>query len=132
MADITKKVNRGIPTNERTQVFNQTDAGTGDVLLVKDSLGKPASRVTIEAVAAMTIKVNVYHTIYPKRDIAKGNDTNPWAPGFPNIAAGVQYKDETVGTHVLDVGDTLVFADDIPVRDIEIVAASGDFVITVA
>ena len=64
MADVVKLVNRGVPPLERTQTFDQADAGAGDVILVKDSLGKTAKNLVIEAVGAMTIRLNVYQMVY--------------------------------------------------------------------
>lgn len=124
MADVTKKVDRNVPVSERAVYFDQTDGGTGDVLMIKDSLGKAASRVLIEAAATLQVRLNVYHTIFPMRE------TNDGFPGEKNVSLGQQIKDNTGATFTIAADESLEFDKDIPVSDIEIISAAGSFTIS--
>lgn len=126
MADIVKKVNPGVPANERTQRFDHSDAGSGDVLMLHESLGKPATRVTIEATDEMFIRLNVYQTMYPLRTLLE-DDFNQFNLGVVNLTSGITYKDDTVALIPLDAGSILELDDDLPVSDIELVTVSGIF-----
>lgn len=128
MADVTKKVSRGLPPRQRLQIFDQTDAGAGDVILVKDSLAKPASRVTIESAGGMTVRFNVYQTVFPQRQSGDGTYADQW--GAQNVSKGVQHKDDSMGTVSIAAAGTLELDDDMPINDIEIVSVTGDFTIT--
>ena len=130
MTDITKKAHRLVPLNERSQVFDQTDAGADDVILVKESLGKPASRVLIEADGAMTVRFNVYHTVYTTRQPGEDHWAE-WSGEIRNLARGTRVKDNDSVTHPIAASSTFELQDDMPVSDIEIVTAAGDFTITV-
>jgi hypothetical protein len=130
MADITKKVDRGVPANERTVIFTQADGGAGDVFLVKASVYKPATRVIIEAAAAMTFRFNVYQERAPLRQVSDGLGADEQGWGGPNISRLVTIKDDTGALFSLGAGETLELDDDMPVSDIEIVTASGIFEIT--
>jgi hypothetical protein len=128
MADVIKRVSRGLPPRQRLQIFDQTDAGAGDVILVKDSLAKPASRVTIESVGGMTIRFNVYQTVFPQRQAGDGQYSDQF--GGANVSQGVQHKDTSMGIVTIASGGTLELNDDMPINDIEIVSVTGDFTIT--
>jgi hypothetical protein len=123
MADIVKKVDRGIPAELRQAVFTQSDAGAGDVILVDESMGGPAGNVSISADADLTIKFNVYRMLFPPR---LGNDLMHSA-GEPNLALGNRYQDDQVSGILVAGGETFDNDGEFPVRDIEIVATAGDF-----
>ena len=127
MADITKLVNRIIPPNERTQAFSQVDASEGDVLLVRSSLGRPAKKVLIETTATLAVRFNVYHKVYPRRDGRDLMDTDH----LNNLALGGTIKDSTGALITLEADETFEMDGSYPVEDIELVAVSGNFVITV-
>jgi hypothetical protein len=131
VTDITKKVNRGVPVNQRSVRFTETDAVTGDVLLVKDSLSKSASHVTIESEAdGLRVRLNVYHTVFPLRQVGDGLDADNMGFQGPNLALGQVYQDDTNAMFVIDQNETLTFDDDLPIDDIELITISGDFTIT--
>jgi len=130
MSDVTKKVARLVPSNERSQVFDQSEVSAGDVILVKESLGKPASRVLIEAVGAMTVRFNVYHVVYASR--GPGDDHwSRWSGETRNLSQATTVKDNEGVTHPVAANSTFELQDDIPVSDIEVLTAAGDFTITV-
>jgi len=126
MADITKLVDRIIPPTMRSQLFTQVDAGTGDVLMVGNSLGHPASNVLIEAVQAMVVRFNVYQTVFPRRTF---NDLM-YSDHLSNVTSGMQVKITTTADIVLSTGETYELDGAFPVNDIEIVLASGVFNVT--
>lgn len=125
MADITKLVDRGIPANQRSQIFTQADGGTGDVLLIKESLGRHAQQLTIEADGDMSIRINVYRVVFPQRKTGEG--FTQWWPGLDNVAAGVQVKDDTNALIPIAAGETFELNSEMPITDIELVTVSGDF-----
>jgi hypothetical protein len=126
MADIIKRVDKGIPVNERYQVFTNADAAATDVILVKSSLYKAASRVTIESGGGMSVRFNVYQTVFPERTTGDGLDMY----GGPNISKGQTYKDTSQTPIAIASGGTLEINGDISVSDIEIVSLVGAFTIT--
>jgi hypothetical protein len=123
MTDVVKLVNRAIPTSQRNQTFTDADAGTGDVILVQDSLGKPASHLVIEAGSPMTFRLNVYHTVYPQRGLADGM-ADMQILG-PNVSRGITIKDATQDPITLDALGTFTLDNDLPIVDIELVTVSG-------
>jgi hypothetical protein len=131
MANVTKKVDQNIYVTQRTQNFTQANASAGDIIKVYDSLGKPGRIVTIEAVGAMTVRFNVLRTIYPVRSpdaLTLPNVT----PEYPNLTAGVEIEDSTGALITIGAGETFTLDNDIPVYDIKIVSAAGNFDIFVA
>lgn len=130
MTDIVKKVNPSIPTNERSQRFDHNDAGTGDVLMFKESLGKPATRIIVEATDEMFIRMNVYHTSFPMRTLLE-DDFNQFNLGVLNLTSGIRYKDDTNALILLDAGETFELNNDMPVDDMELVTTSGIFEVIV-
>ena len=128
MTDITKLVDRAIPPTERTQSFTESDASAGDVLLVKESLGRPARRVNIESDGGMSVRFNVYHTIFPERE---GNDLMH-TKGMPNLSQGQTIKLATAARVTLGVGEIWEMDGDFPTSDIELVTASGNWEIIVS
>ena len=127
MTDITKKVDLGTPPNERYQVFTQADATAGDVIMVRDSLRKPARKVTIEAAAAMTIRFNVYQYVAPLRQPGDGTAMDGMGMQQSNISKITRYKDDSKDVITLASNDILELDGDMPISDIEIVTAAGDF-----
>jgi len=126
MADVTKLVNRGVPAAQRTQVFTQADAGEGDVILVRDSLGRPAKKVLIETTANLSLRFNVYHMVYPQRDGRDLMDTGH----LPNLALGGRVKDDTTAIISLEADETFEMDGSYSVEDIELLTVSGNFTIT--
>lgn len=126
MADITKKVDRGIPPTTRTQNFTQNDAVEGDILMIRESLGRPARKVLIEADADMAVRFNVYRKIYPFRD---GRDlTN--TDHLPLLLSGVQIQSDE-GALISLASDETFEMESLPISDIELVTISGSFDILV-
>ena len=128
MSDITKLIDRGIPVTQRMQVFTDSDGGAGDVLLVEASLGKSASKITITATDALSVVFNTYRTVFPHR--IPSNDLSSWAPGFDNLASGVQVEGNNP-TIAGAAGETFVMDNDIPVDDIKLITVAGVFEIIV-
>ena len=130
MTDISKPVDRGVPANERTVIFTQADGGAGDVFLVKASVFKPVNRVTVEALTGMTFRFNVYHERYPLREVSDGLGADEQGWGGPNISKEVIIRDDTTALYTASGTDILEFNNDLPVSDISIVSANGDFTFT--
>jgi hypothetical protein len=125
MADITKKVDRGVPSPERNQNFTNTDANAGDILKVKDSLGRVAKHVVIEAGGAMTVRFNVIRTIYPDR--TKEDYDCLYPEMYKNLALGQTIEDTTGALVSIGAGETFELDNDLPVKDIKIESAAGAF-----
>lgn len=131
MAEITKLVDKNKPANQRSQVFTQADAGTGDIILVQNSLGKAAHVCIIEAVGAMTVRFNVLRTIYPDRDQSDGLFIPGITAGTPNLAKGVSVVDTSSAVITIAANSTFSLDNDLPVIDIQLVSAGGNFEIFV-
>ena len=129
MANVTKKVDRGVPPGERSQSFTQAEVNAADIIKVQDSLGKAARHVVIEAAAAMTVRFNVQRTIFPKKTHAEYDCLYPGQ--YENLAAGVDVEDETGALISLAAGESFTLDNDLPVKDIKVVTASGNFTIFV-
>ncbi len=131
MAEITKKVDRAIPSGSRYQTFSGADVpNDGDIILVEDSLGRAASRVDITPfVSGMQVRFNVRQKIFNRRTASF--DELQWSDHLPNMTSGHSFIDATQGIVYVNVGNTLTLDGDIPVSDIEITVASGDFHILV-
>jgi hypothetical protein len=131
MADITKRVDRGIPPNQRSQNFTEADAGDGDIILVKESLGKTANTVLIETAAEMVLRFNVKRTMYPPATLNDGL-VDGYGSSRLLLGSGLEYTDESNGTVTLLATETLELKDDLPVNDIQILTVSGVFDIFVS
>lgn len=131
MSDITRKVSKIVPPNERIQSFNQSHASQGDVLMIEDSLGHPARSVTIDAKQAVYIRPNVYHYVYSGIDYGH-RLYNCWAPGGKDLIRYGRVKNNEGVSILVDAGTLLELKDDISVSDIEMVITSGNWTITVA
>lgn len=127
MADVIKRIDRNIPGVMRMQKFTESDASVGDVILIKESLGKIATNVTVTATAAMTVRFNVYHTVVPHRTTVDQTDMSSWAPGLDNPAKASQYQTDELPAIALEAGEVFILDKDVAVQDVEIVAAAGAF-----
>tara|TARA_Y100000310_G_C20637956_1_gene792272 strand:- start:654 stop:1052 length:399 start_codon:yes stop_codon:yes gene_type:complete len=126
MADKVKKVDRGVPSAERTQSFTQADAGAGDILKIENSLGKPAKHIVIENTAgagSMTVRFNVIRTIYPNR--TKEDYDCLYPEIYKNLALGQTVEDTTGALVTIGAGETFELDNDLPVKDIKLVAATS-------
>lgn len=130
MANVTKHVDRNVPVQSRTQTFTQADASVSDVVLVKDSLGKAANHVQIEAVAAMSVRLNVRQIVYPRRNV--NNGLADMGILGRNVSQGREYLDRSQDPIAIGTGETLTLDQDLAVEDIEIVSAAGDWNILVS
>ncbi len=123
MADITKKVDRGVPSIERTQSFTQGDAAPGDIIKVEDSLGRPGKSLRIEAVTGSAqFRFNVVNTVYVNRS----ESGLMYSDGQPNPGSGLVYLDRSKGSIWVEAGTTWT-SNEFPIRDIEVVTRSGTF-----
>jgi len=127
MAKITKRCDRGVASLQRSQSFTQADAGAGDILMIKDSLGKPAKHVTVDATAAMTLRINVLYKVFPAWPEAGGAIQNPKL----DLANGQEVEDTSGALFDLAAGDTLSLDNEMPVTDIKLVSVAGNFEIYV-
>jgi len=126
MADIVKFVNRGIAPTMRTVNFTQADAGDGDTLMIRDSLGHDAHTLVIEAAATMLIRFNTRYKVYPHRGSPEMFDMNQI--NVPDLAREENLIDLTSPAAVtLEANETFTLKDDIPIRDIYIATVSGNF-----
>tara|TARA_Y100000310_G_scaffold163966_1_gene163842 strand:+ start:137 stop:535 length:399 start_codon:yes stop_codon:yes gene_type:complete len=127
MADIIKKVDRGVSPAQRTQNFTQADliGGDGDILKIQESLGRTAKHVVIEAGAAMTVRFNVIRTIYPNR--TKEDYDCLYPEIYKNLALGQTVEDTTGALVSIGAGETFELDNDLPVKDIKIESAAGTF-----
>lgn len=130
MSDITKWVSRGIPSAYRSQNFVNADAVQGDIILVKDSLGRPARNVIIECEKGPTrVRFNVYQKVYQYRPDVDGlmNTSHLY-----NVASGVSYIDTTMAFVDVEAGSIFTIDKTLAVSDIQLVTVSGDFDIFVS
>lgn len=135
MADIVKKVDRNVPVLARSQRFTNADASTGDVLMVADSLGYPASHITIEVTTGpIRVKFNVWQTVFQKwRSTDQGFMYG--TEGFVNTTSGHRYMTNTAsglganpqGAVDIEAGQTFSLDRELAVSDIQIVMASGQW-----
>ena len=128
MSDIIKKVDRGVPSAQRTQNFTEVDAtADGDILKIEESLGRVAMHVVIEnkTGGAMTVKFNVIRTVFPNR--TKEDYDNPYPEMYKNLALGQVVEDTTGALVTINAGDTFELDNDLPVKDIKLVTVSTTF-----
>lgn len=125
MADIIKKVDRGISSEQRTQNFTNTDANAGDILKIQESLGRTAKHVVIEAIGAMTVRFNVVRTIYPNKTKEEYDCLYPEM--YKNLALGQTIEDTTGALVSIGANESFELDNDLPVKDIKIVTAAGAF-----
>jgi hypothetical protein len=130
MAKILKKVDRGIPSGNRSQSFTSADAVEDDILLVRDSLGHPASHVKINAFSGdLTVRFNVLRTVYSDRslDTFFANGGGMW----PNLTTGVELTSAGVNEQTIAASETYELNNEFAVEDIHLLTVSGTFSIYV-
>lgn len=128
MAKVTKKIGKHIEI--KSQNFSNLDASEGDVLMVKDSLGKPASFARfVTKNGALKVRFNVYQTIFPHRP-ADGLH----AEYAYNMMSGQEYKlDENEAAEFTIETDTAYELNKaFPIKDVELVTVSGTWDLLVA
>ena len=128
MSDIIKKVDRGVPSAQRTQNFTEVDAtADGDILKIEESLGRVAMHVVIENKTGgpLTVKFNVIRTVFPNR--TKEDYDNPYPEMYKNLALGQVVEDTTGALVTINAGDTFELDNDLPVKDIKLVTVSTTF-----
>ena len=128
MSDIIKKVDRGVPSAQRTQNFTEVDAAAdGDILKIEESLGRVAMHVVIEnkTGGAMTVKFNVIRTVFPNR--TKEDYDNPYPEMYKNLALGQVVEDTTGALVTINPTETFELDNDLPVKDIKLVTVSTTF-----
>jgi len=123
MTDIIKQIDRGVAPSMRQVTFDQSDASSGDVILVTESLGGPASNISISATTSLTVKFNVYRTLFKPRI---GNDLM-YSAGEPNLTTGTRYHNTQTTEIALSAGETFDNNGEFPVESIEIVSSSGNY-----
>jgi hypothetical protein len=134
MAKITKSVVKSRDGNGNFirsgyLIFTEADgaggnpAAEGDIIMVRDSLGRPATHVSITATSGLSVAFNVVRTIYPRRKAGEGF-SDEWQ-GYNNLARSVEYlATGESNVYVLEAGDVLELDQDLAVTDIYL--ASGD------
>lgn len=128
MTDIIKKVSSWIPTTARSQTFTQADGSEGDVFLIKESLGHPASHLLVESFKdGLSIRFNIYQTVFPRR---KQDGLYYGSSHLFDLASGVQVTELSGGVVTIASGERFDM-NDIPISDIQIATASGEFSIFV-
>jgi hypothetical protein len=137
VATITKKVDRGIESGKRYQYWKSSenaDDGTpieaGDVFMIEDSLGKPASYFYIETATStvLSIRLNSRVVTYPLRD-ARLN----WPVPQPDLENPIERFDDSIAAVEIGANEVWEFQGVLPVADVEIVVFSaGSFEIFVA
>ena len=128
MSDIIKKVDRGVPSAQRTQNFTEVDAAAdGDILKIEESRGRVAMHVVLEKKTggAMTVKFNVIRTVFPNR--TKEDYDNPYPEMYKNLALGQVVEDTTGALVTINPTETFELDNDLPVKDIKLVTVSTTF-----
>lgn len=128
MAKITKLVDRIVPAGERSQVFTDGDASSGDILDFKASLGKHAKSIRIETTGSsdLSIRRNVCHTIYAPR--TEGIFDGQLHGANINTASGVQYIDGSIASEAVGPNSQDITG---PVKDLEVTWTTGNWTIVV-
>jgi len=125
MAERTKICDRNLESPYRSVNWTEADSDEGDVLLVRESLGRPASNCTIEVDSVgdgMSVRFNVKRTIYPRIPRREGF---MYVDHLPYLPSGEDYTDTTVALVNIEAGSTYSFETGPAVRDVQIVSASG-------
>lgn len=128
MANITRKVSRGIPAPR--QYWTSTDnndsgvtMATGDVFKLNDSLNGPATEVILTTTTAgtMSFRTNSILQLFPRRP------TGEWQYGENEllIASGVLRTDQSQTAIVLNGNSSMILTG--PINDLEICSISGAF-----
>lgn len=113
-------------------VFTNSDAGVGDILMIRDSLGgRPASHISIDATGALTVQFNVIKQVFPPRKPGEG--FSEVMTGYQNVGQVQEYiASGEVSSYALTAGETLELDGEFPVSDIYIEAGATDFTILVS
>jgi len=125
-------ISRNIKPRNEYQVWLTADLSVGDVLGVEETLGHPASYVTIEAIGGeVSVRFNVVQKIYKTQE-GLGN-----GPAFPNAAfytsAWLMGEKQVAKPLVMILeGDVYSLRNETNVRDIEIVSLAPITRITVS
>ena len=129
MAKIVKGVDRLIPSAERTQVFTDADAATGDIVDIFNSLGRHARKVRIETAGSsdLSIRRNVARNVYPLR--IEGVFDGPLHGAPANLAQGQEIIDGTIAAEI--IGPDAVELQG-PLRDIEVTWSTGTWTLVVS
>lgn len=131
MPTLVKKVDKTVPVAERYQKFvGYTDFGTGDLIDVEASLGRPASETTIVCGSGdtITVRFNAVHVLYPEVNDNQFQGDRGGERRF-DYDSPVLVEDESQ-TEIL-VGNDEVFTFDRLCRNIRVIAATGSPEITV-
>jgi hypothetical protein len=124
MSKIYKKVDRNIPVTERTQEFTGADCAEGDVLMVKESLGKHASSARLRTIGGSAkIRFNVYQTVFSSRPADSLH-----AQHLPNVQTAQEYKisEPSIGDLIIEANTVYEIDRRFPIKDVEIITMSGD------
>ena len=128
MANIIKKVDRGVPATQRTQNFTQADANVGDILMIQESLGRMAKHIVIDVPTgggSMTVRFNVIRTIYPNKTKEEYDCLYPEM--YKNLALGQEVEDTTGALVTIAAGETFELDNDLPVKDIKVVSSATNW-----
>jgi hypothetical protein len=128
MANIIKKVDRGVPATQRTQNFTQADANVGDILKIQESLGRMAKHIVIDVPTgggSMTVRFNVIRTIYPNKTKEEYDCLYPEM--YKNLALGQEVEDTTGALVTIAAGETFELDNDLPVKDIKVVSSATNW-----
>lgn len=127
MSEISKPVDRNLPSPYRTVSFTQEDCSADDILLIKESLGRPAKNCTIEVDDTgdgMSVRFNVKRTVYPRIPRREGF---MYVSHLPYLVSGVDYTDSSVALVNIEAGSTYEWETGPAIQDVEIVSASGHY-----
>ena len=135
MADITKIVGKHIPSHMRRQTWSSSELAddatvisSGDIVRVKNSLGRSAKNIkfTIVGASDLAIRVNSRHQVFARQSNTTG------VPGidgnfYDNIAVGGEVVDSSIMSQTIGGAASTSFEMDrvLPVDDIELVAWSS-------
>ena len=125
MSEKTKKVDRNLPSPYRSVNWTEADANESDILLIKESLGRPARNCTIEVDDTgdgMSVRFNVKRTVYPRIPRREGF---MYVSHLPYLVSGVDYTDSSVALVNIEAGSTYEWETGPAIQDVEIVTASG-------
>ena len=114
-----------MPSPYRSVSFTEADASAGDILMIRDSLGRPATNCTIECDSTgdgMSVRFNVQRTIYPRIPQREGF---MYVDHLPYLPSGVDYVDTTVALVTIEAGSAYEWETGPAIRDVQLVSASG-------
>jgi len=130
MANITKTIDRAIPSHQRYVVFTDQEIDSGDVIRVVDTLGRSADTLTIECDAGcdLSIRVNSRITVYPNKQYPEENQFPQAQYGYQNLSDAREFDSGLdlikVGDAVSDITYTL---NDVAISDLEVTFTVSGF-----